>query len=163
MGLTRLTHKRESGMKSGYWSPNRKEELVERLAEYEDLEEQGKLLKLPCAVGDTVYVLAECESIPEQLDGTLWDENGSYGTATGYYCPYENNCPFDDEYFEDCEKYKSKTAVFEDVVGDITVGEDGVWIRTENCGVCSQIGLYIFLTREESEAALKELERGKGE
>ena len=26
-----------------------------RLAEYENLEEQGKLLKLPCAVGDTVY------------------------------------------------------------------------------------------------------------
>ena len=51
MGLTRLTHKRESGMKSGYWSPNRKEELVERLAEYEDLGEQGKLLKLPCAAG----------------------------------------------------------------------------------------------------------------
>ena len=51
MGLSRLTHKRESGMKSGYWSPNRKEELVERLAEYEDLEEQGKLLKLPCKSG----------------------------------------------------------------------------------------------------------------
>ena len=33
-------------------------ELAERqkkLEEYEDLEEQGKLLKLPCAVGDTVY------------------------------------------------------------------------------------------------------------
>ena len=34
--------------------------LIERvenkqLKEYEDLEEQGKLLKLPCAVGDTVY------------------------------------------------------------------------------------------------------------
>ncbi len=28
---------------------------MEKLAEYEDLEEQGKLLKLPCAVGDTVY------------------------------------------------------------------------------------------------------------
>lgn len=41
MGLTRLTHKRESGMKSGYWSPNRKEELVEKLAEYEDLEDKG--------------------------------------------------------------------------------------------------------------------------
>ena len=51
MGLSRLTHKRESGMKSGYWSPNRKEELVERLAEYEDLGEQGKLLKLPCKSG----------------------------------------------------------------------------------------------------------------
>lgn len=30
-------------------------EALNRLAEYEDLEEQGKLLKLPCAVGDTVY------------------------------------------------------------------------------------------------------------
>lgn len=29
--------------------------VLERLAEYEDLEEQGKLLKLPCAVGDMVW------------------------------------------------------------------------------------------------------------
>lgn len=29
--------------------------LAEKLKEYEDLEEQGKLLKLPCAVGDTVW------------------------------------------------------------------------------------------------------------
>lgn len=27
----------------------------QKLKHYEDLEEQGKLLKLPCAVGDTVY------------------------------------------------------------------------------------------------------------
>ncbi len=31
--------------------------LAEKLAKYEDLEEQGKLLKLPCAVGDVVYTL----------------------------------------------------------------------------------------------------------
>lgn len=30
-------------------------DLRERLKKYEDLEEQGKLLKLPCAVGDTVW------------------------------------------------------------------------------------------------------------
>jgi len=30
---------------------------IDRLAEYEDLEEQGLLLKLPCKVGDTVYEL----------------------------------------------------------------------------------------------------------
>ena len=30
---------------------------VDKLAEYEDLEEQNRLLKLPCAVGDTVYTL----------------------------------------------------------------------------------------------------------
>lgn len=33
------------------------DKLVKRLGEYEDLEEQEKLLKLPCAVGDTVYVI----------------------------------------------------------------------------------------------------------
>lgn len=31
--------------------------IADKLAEYEDLEEQGKLLKLSCAVGDTVYTL----------------------------------------------------------------------------------------------------------
>ena len=36
---------------------NGHQKCMERLAEYEDLEEQGKLLKLPCAVGDTVYTL----------------------------------------------------------------------------------------------------------
>lgn len=30
-----------------------------KLGEYEDLEEQGKLIKPPCAVGDTVYELQE--------------------------------------------------------------------------------------------------------
>lgn len=29
--------------------------LATKLKEYEDLEEQGRLLKLPCKVGDTVY------------------------------------------------------------------------------------------------------------
>lgn len=28
---------------------------AEKLAEYEDLEEQGRLIKLPCKVGDTVW------------------------------------------------------------------------------------------------------------
>lgn len=31
--------------------------LVKKFKEYEDLEEQGKLLKLPCAAGDTVYCI----------------------------------------------------------------------------------------------------------
>ena len=29
--------------------------VVEKLAQYEDLEEQGKITKLPCAIGDTLY------------------------------------------------------------------------------------------------------------
>lgn len=34
--MDRLTHERNNGIKTGYWSPNKKEELVQRLAEYED-------------------------------------------------------------------------------------------------------------------------------
>lgn len=133
----------------------------QRLKYYKDLEEQGKLLKLPCAVGDTVYVLAECESIPTQLDGTLYGENGEPGTATGYYCPYEDNCPFNDEDFEDCEKYKSKTSVFEDTVLFIACYENETCAVTEKCAVHSTIGLHVFLARPEAEAKLAEMEERK--
>lgn len=34
--MNRLTHERSNGIKSGYWSPNKKEELVQRLAAYEN-------------------------------------------------------------------------------------------------------------------------------
>lgn len=113
----------------------------------------------PCEIGDTVYVLAECKHIPEQIDGTLWDSNGAYGTATGYYCPYECNCPFGDEDIQDCEKYKEMKTVFEDEVSAISIDERGVWITAKNCMVNSQIGLQVFLTRQEAKAKLAEMER----
>ena len=31
--------------------------IREKLARFEDLEEQGRLIELPCAVGDTIYYL----------------------------------------------------------------------------------------------------------
>lgn len=34
--MNRLTHHRENGIKEGYWSPATKEELVQRLAMYEN-------------------------------------------------------------------------------------------------------------------------------
>lgn len=37
--MERLTYKRENGIKRGYWSPNKKQELVDRLAMYEDRED----------------------------------------------------------------------------------------------------------------------------
>ncbi|WP_297642771.1 hypothetical protein [uncultured Bacteroides sp.] len=53
------------------------QEILEKLAEYEDLEEQGKLLKLPCAFGDTVYVLSPGKeysyySFPEDDDEKVY-------------------------------------------------------------------------------------------
>lgn len=46
--------------------------LIERmenkeLKKYEDLEEQGKLLKLPCVVGDTVYVVMTYSGYVEEI------------------------------------------------------------------------------------------------
>lgn len=38
--------------------------LAEKLKEYEDLEEQGKLQKLPCAVGDTIFRINKGAKIP---------------------------------------------------------------------------------------------------
>ncbi|NBI73289.1 hypothetical protein D3Z50_20025 [Clostridiaceae bacterium] len=43
-------------------------EVLNKLAECEDLEEPGKLLKLPCAVGDTVYTIYSDE------DGSFIEE-----------------------------------------------------------------------------------------
>ncbi len=34
--MQRLTHERSNGIKTGYWSPEKKEDLVVRLAEYEN-------------------------------------------------------------------------------------------------------------------------------
>ena len=34
--MERLTHKRENGIKTGYWSPSKKQDLVDRLASYEN-------------------------------------------------------------------------------------------------------------------------------
>ena len=34
---------------------NGSRDVLNKLAHYEDLEEQGRLIELPCAVGDTVY------------------------------------------------------------------------------------------------------------
>ncbi len=38
-------------------------DVANKLAEYEDLEEQGLLLKLPCKVGDTIYYFMNVDDI----------------------------------------------------------------------------------------------------
>lgn len=49
--------------------------IVNKLKEYEDLEEQGKLLKLPCKVGDTVYITFR---ISEEFGGGELIEESSF-------------------------------------------------------------------------------------
>lgn len=63
--MERLTFRAEDGRalpKDGCHASLRK--AIDRLAYYEDMEEQGRLVVLPCKVGDTVYI----------LDGDYYDE-----------------------------------------------------------------------------------------
>lgn len=95
---------------------------VEKLAEYEDLEEQGKIQRLPIAPGDTVY-----------------------------------------------EVQKSRKRIQPYNVIEVIIGRTGYryynWELKDGKGVYSNIngfseyaiGKQVFLTREEAEAALKEL------
>ena len=41
--------------------------ILSVLAAYEDAEQQGLLITLPCMIGDTVYVIAECEMVVSAL------------------------------------------------------------------------------------------------
>lgn len=139
-------------------------EALQRLKYYEDLEEQGLLLKLPCKVGDTVYVITTCKDFGKVLDGTLWGENGGFGTATGYYCPYELNdsCPHDDDFEEcegGCECFENTKAIFEDYVESIMIYADENVVFLGNCGSVgfSDFGKTVFHTKEEAEAKLKEI------
>lgn len=59
--MERLTERTENFPEgeSDVWVKNHDYVLaVKKLADYEDLEEQGRLVKLPCNVGDTVYVIS---------------------------------------------------------------------------------------------------------
>ena len=55
------------------------DEIYERLAEYEDDEESGKIVRLPCKVGDTVYVISNVLTlsiIETTIDKIVITKNG---------------------------------------------------------------------------------------
>ncbi len=57
-------------------------EVIDKLADYEDKEEQGLLIELPCKVGDTVYFISREEIIPVLVDGFGINENGLFICGT---------------------------------------------------------------------------------
>ena len=44
------------------------DDLIDKLAEYEDLEEQGLLLRLPCPIGTTVYNTTCWDDVTEKVE-----------------------------------------------------------------------------------------------
>lgn len=94
--MNRLTQKRVNGIKTGYWSAGKKDELVARLAEYEDTGlEPAEVLQLK---KNTVQWIPVAERLPEDgyylatLDGELVGQEEPF---TGM-CGIENG-KWDDE------------------------------------------------------------------
>lgn len=52
------------------------ESALDKLAMYEDLEEQDRLLKLPCRLGDTVYILNQKRIISLEICEIYFDSHG---------------------------------------------------------------------------------------
>lgn len=84
--MERLTHKRENGIKRGYWSPNKKQELVDRLAMYEDREDAkdtnvlGKWIPISARLPeDESYILVSFENAT-MPDIARYEENDEGGT-----------------------------------------------------------------------------------
>ena len=72
--MKRLTYRTTKGEAMGDSSVADIGDVLEKLAEYEDLEEQGLLLRLPCKVGTTVYNTTWWDDVQEKVkvDGKIF-------------------------------------------------------------------------------------------
>lgn len=132
-------------------------DVCEKLAHYEDMEEQGKLLMLPCKPGDTVYVILKCKHIIP-IRGVLYNPGEGRGTGVGNYCcPYEldDNCPHKPVDFSCCEDHENNNAVFKDTVSFIEIRKDGLYVVCKKTRIVLKIGVHAFLTEREAKEALK--------
>lgn len=133
--------------------------LIDKLERYESGEKEGKLIVFPVAIGQNVYHITTCKNFAPVLDGTLYDNLGGPGTATGYYCPCElsETCPFESEDFQ-CEKFVNTPAIFEDVAKGYIIDdfEECVMLQYSGTVLFDEFGKTWFLDKKEAEAKLKE-------
>ena len=124
-------------------------DVCEKLGEYEDLEEQGLLLKLPCKVGDTVYVDSSALPIEdmecyEDVDNPI----PSYFTARVVSFRFAKR---------NFMKIAVKAKWLYEWVDEET-GPDSKYVDCEKnfSFPLSAIGKTIFITQEKTEEKLKE-------
>ena len=106
--------------------------IFDKLAHYEDLEEQGRLIELPCKAGDTVWVVGtRC----------LADENPDD------WCEYHDcdKCSYDMKY----TVFEQKTNAY--LIYSMTLGDSPNFLWGET----------VFATKAEAEAKLAELKEGE--
>lgn|SRR5574344_1028241 len=57
--------------------------VIDKLAHYEDLEEEGRLIELPCQWGDTVYQIVECDNGIYKISKMKVHATSPYGQLYG--------------------------------------------------------------------------------
>ena len=107
--------------------------VYRKLKAYEDAEEQELLLRLPCKVGDTVYVVTSPFNVFDDIE---YDEN----MKDEVYEAYVSSVSF----YESGEQYR--------IYAKVTNHFIGVYFR--EC----DFGKIVFLTKNEAEAKLAEME-----
>lgn len=128
---------------------------MEKLAAYEDAEEQGLLLRLPCTVGDTVYVdstilpiedMECCEDIDNEIPKYFPARIVSLRFAKRNWMKIAVKAKWLHEWIDD------------------ETGPESDYIECEKnfTILLSMIGKTVFLTREAAEAKLKEMEGNYG-
>ena len=100
--------------------------ILQELKEYRDLEEQGLLLKLPCKVGTTVYVIYTIYECDNDYMDCIMEFPYRYQCERGFKCEYEH------------EKLVVSPESFDFKMLD-------------------NFNITVFLTKEEAEEKLKEL------
>ena len=130
--MERLTKRNSDGIvgtELKYYNYNNFQKMARKLAEYEDLEEQGRLVILPCKVGDMVYLIcsrySECSKYKERLD--------------------EYNCQGCEE--DECDSHKE---YYIHINHSVSIE----WIVRN----LNNFGKTVFLTQAEAEQKLKEMD-----
>lgn len=124
--MERLTNNTKLGFQDSNKLPSY-EGLWDRLRYYEELEEEGKLIKLPCKVGSTVYILRK-----EKFIHHFGVEKGGVVKATVHGISKDN---YEIKYYF-----------------HYTFGWEKICFEGDN----SIFGKDVFLTREEAKEKLKE-------
>lgn len=106
--------------------------MLKKLAAYEDAEEQGLLIRLPCKVGDTVWVVTSPFNVFDDIEYEKNMRNEVYEAFVSSVTFYKNG-----------EQYRISAKVTNHFIG----------AYFQEC----DFGKTVFLTKEEAEAKLKEM------
>ena len=114
-------------------------QYYKKLAAYEDAEEQELLLRLPCKVGDTIYVIDRGEDNTLQVYEGKWECVSLFQTSKDGSFNVHGEITYD---IYDCFYDDGRTM------------KHGMYVGQES----TKIGEVVFFTRAEAETKLAEME-----